>query len=140
PGHTDCSAAFELPEPGILVAGDYLSPVEFPTLDHSPELYRRALETLLARLGARPGLTVVPAHGPAMDAAGAAAIGEADLASLRAVHAAAGEALAGGARPSEAVDAAGAVEPPRAAEGDPMPARRRTAELEVAEILSAGPD
>jgi glyoxylase-like metal-dependent hydrolase (beta-lactamase superfamily II) len=140
PGHTDCSAAFELPALGLLLAGDYLSPVEFPTLDHSATLYRRTLETLLALLAARPELTVVPGHGPPMDAARATEIGTEDLAYLRAVHAAAAQALAGGLPTGDAVDAGAAVEPPRPAEGDPAPARRRTAELEVAEILGAGPE
>lgn len=81
-GHTPDGMAVLAPWAGVLAAGDYLSPIEIPTLKAGGlELY---METL-ARL--RPLIErvehVVPGHGPAMDRAGALAVLEEDEAYLR---------------------------------------------------------
>lgn len=139
PGHTSCSTAFEIPALGLLLAGDYLSPVEYPMCEQSPALYRRSLERLLGILGARPDLTVVPGHGPALTAAEAVAIGEEDLAYLTAVQRAIADGLTAGLNGANAVALGTAVEPPRPGPEEFAPARRRTAELEAAEILVGAP-
>ncbi|MHB8659055.1 MAG: MBL fold metallo-hydrolase [Solirubrobacteraceae bacterium] len=71
PGHTADGTAFWMPWLGILVCGDYLSPVEIPMISAGGSLdeYRATLDRLEALL-ARAG-TVVPGHGgplPAQEA------------------------------------------------------------------------
>jgi glyoxylase-like metal-dependent hydrolase (beta-lactamase superfamily II) len=62
-GHTADGAAFVLPHLGLLLPGDYLSPVEEPLVDPggTAEEYLRTLDRLAALL---PGVRlVVPGHG-----------------------------------------------------------------------------
>jgi glyoxylase-like metal-dependent hydrolase (beta-lactamase superfamily II) len=84
-GHTEDGMAILAPWAGVLVAGDYLSPVEIPMLSRGGSLsaYRatlRRLEPLVARAE-----TVVAGHGGPIDATRAAAILREDLAYLEAL-------------------------------------------------------
>ena len=81
-GHTSDGMAVWIPWARVLVAGDYLSPVEIPALqDGDVAAYLRTLERLrpLAQAAAR----VVPGHGPAIDGPGALTVLEDDVAYLR---------------------------------------------------------
>ncbi len=82
-GHTADGMAILVTWAGVLVAGDYLSPVEIPMVEASAEDYLATLERLrglLARVE-----HVVPGHGHAMDAAQALAVLEEDRAYLQAL-------------------------------------------------------
>jgi glyoxylase-like metal-dependent hydrolase (beta-lactamase superfamily II) len=85
-GHTADGTACWAPWAGVLVCGDYLSPVEIPML--SPGGSLDAYLATLARL--RPLVeqaeTVVPGHGAPLDAARAGAILRADVAYLEALR------------------------------------------------------
>jgi glyoxylase-like metal-dependent hydrolase (beta-lactamase superfamily II) len=84
-GHTADGMAVVVPWAGVVVLGDYVSPIEIPMIDPGGgiELY----EQTLARL--RPLIAtaehVVPGHGPVMDSARAEAVLEEDLAYLQAL-------------------------------------------------------
>jgi len=84
-GHTADGTAFWVPWARVLVCGDYLSPVEIPTISEGGSLdaYRATLarlEPLVARAD-----TVVPGHGAPLEATRAAAILREDLAYLEAL-------------------------------------------------------
>jgi glyoxylase-like metal-dependent hydrolase (beta-lactamase superfamily II) len=86
-GHTADGTAYWIPWARVLVCGDYLSPVEIPTLSPggSLEAYLatlRRFEPLVAQAE-----TVVPGHGDPIDAARAAAILREDVAYLEALRA-----------------------------------------------------
>jgi glyoxylase-like metal-dependent hydrolase (beta-lactamase superfamily II) len=85
-GHTADGMAVWVPWARVLLAGDYLSSVEIPTLGATPGALGAYLATL-ERL--RPLVAVaervVPGHGPVLDAARALAVLEEDLAYLRAL-------------------------------------------------------
>jgi glyoxylase-like metal-dependent hydrolase (beta-lactamase superfamily II) len=77
-GHTADGMAVMIPWAGVLVAGDYLSTVETPTLDDGGDV-----DAYLATLERMRGLIaraeqVVPGHGPVLDRAGALAVLEED--------------------------------------------------------------
>ncbi len=74
PGHTPDGIAILLSEPGVLVAGDYLSPREIPALDPAAGCaeYLASLDRLEALL--TRARCVVPGHGWPLDAARARAI------------------------------------------------------------------
>lgn len=82
-GHTVDGMAVWIPWARVLVAGDYLSPIEIPSLGDgaSADQYMATLERL------RPFLAdaehVVPGHGPVLDGARALAILDEDVAYLR---------------------------------------------------------
>ena len=85
-GHTEDGMALWVPWARVLLAGDYLSPIEIPTLCEATE----ALSSYIATLGRLRPLVesaehVVPGHGPVLDSAGALAILEEDLAYLHAL-------------------------------------------------------
>jgi glyoxylase-like metal-dependent hydrolase (beta-lactamase superfamily II) len=63
PGHTKDGTAVFIPWASVLVAGDYLSPVEIPMISRSgsPAEYRRTLERLKALI--EQADSVVPGHG-----------------------------------------------------------------------------
>jgi glyoxylase-like metal-dependent hydrolase (beta-lactamase superfamily II) len=92
-GHTEDGMALWVPWAGVLVAGDYLSSIEIPTLGDpsaAPGHTGRPLEDYLATLERLRPLVeraehVVPGHGPVLDSAGALAILEEDLAYLHAL-------------------------------------------------------
>jgi glyoxylase-like metal-dependent hydrolase (beta-lactamase superfamily II) len=81
-GHTVDGMAVWAPEAGVLVCGDYLSPVEIPMLGA-----RDAYVATLERLGplAERAAAVVPGHGDVLDGARAMAILREDLEYLRAL-------------------------------------------------------
>jgi glyoxylase-like metal-dependent hydrolase (beta-lactamase superfamily II) len=68
-GHTADGMAIGIPWAGVLVAGDYLSEVELPTLDDGGdvEVYLATLERLRSLVEAAEH--VVPGHGPILDKA-----------------------------------------------------------------------
>jgi glyoxylase-like metal-dependent hydrolase (beta-lactamase superfamily II) len=84
-GHTPDGMAVFAPGAGVLVCGDYLSPVEIPML--SPGGSRSAYVATLERLASlvERASVVVPGHGGPIDSARAAAILREDLAYLRAL-------------------------------------------------------
>jgi glyoxylase-like metal-dependent hydrolase (beta-lactamase superfamily II) len=92
-GHTEDGMALWVPWARVLLAGDYLSSVEIPTLgDQSvaPGHTGSPLEDYLATLDRlRPQVEgaehVVPGHGPVLDSTAALAVLEEDLAYLRAL-------------------------------------------------------
>ena len=77
--------AILIPWAGVLVAGDYLSPVELPTLNDGGD--RDAYLATLERL--RPLVAgaehVVPGHGPVLDSTRALAVLDEDAGYLRAL-------------------------------------------------------
>ena len=84
-GHTADGMAIAIPWAGVLVAGDYLSTVEPPTLDEEGDV-----DTYLATLERLQGLVavaehVVPGHGPVLDRERALASLEQDRAHLLAL-------------------------------------------------------
>jgi glyoxylase-like metal-dependent hydrolase (beta-lactamase superfamily II) len=84
-GHTSDGAAYWLPWLGVLVCGDYLSPVEIPMISAggSAEAYQATLERLRP-LVQRAG-TVVPGHGTPLEREPAVRVLEEDLAYLAAL-------------------------------------------------------
>lgn len=73
-GHTEDGMAIWMPSTGLLVVGDYLSPVEIPML--SPGGARSAYLATLARLEplVEQATWIVPGHGDVLDSARALAI------------------------------------------------------------------
>jgi len=86
-GHTADGTAYWMPWLGILVCGDYLSPVEIPIISSGGSLegYLATLERL--RGLAEQAETIVPGHGGPLTRAQALAVLEEDLAYLRALAA-----------------------------------------------------
>lgn len=85
PGHSDDGLALLVRDYGLLIAGDYLSPLEIPFVEDL-DAYRATLRRLLALL---PELeSVIPGHGPRLDRDAARSIASADLAYLDALAAA----------------------------------------------------
>ena len=84
-GHTVDGMAIMIPWAKVLIAGDYLSPVELPTLPGGAQLgaYLATLERLRA-LVARAD-HVVPGHGPPLDRERATAVLEEDATYLNAL-------------------------------------------------------
>jgi glyoxylase-like metal-dependent hydrolase (beta-lactamase superfamily II) len=117
-GHSDDGSAFVVPERRLLVPGDYLSaachPIVFGSLDGAVG----AIERLLEAIEAERIETVVPGHGPVLDARQACRIGREDIDYLHALQAAAGEAVDGGASGNAALLMVRAVAPPRRARPD----------------------
>ena len=81
-GHTADGMAIWAPGPGVLVCGDYLSPVEIPWLGER-EAYIATLERLAPLV--EGASVVVPGHGEPLDSSRALAILREDLAYLRAL-------------------------------------------------------
>lgn len=85
--------ALWIPWARVLLAGDYLSSVEIPTLGDfstTPDHAGSPLESYLATLDRLRALVegaehVVPGHGPVLDSTGALAVLEEDLAYLHAL-------------------------------------------------------
>jgi glyoxylase-like metal-dependent hydrolase (beta-lactamase superfamily II) len=82
-GHTPDGMALMIPWAGVLVAGDYLSQVEIPTLNDGGdvEAYLATLERMRSLAGR--AAHVVPGHGPVLDSERALEILEEDVAYLR---------------------------------------------------------
>jgi glyoxylase-like metal-dependent hydrolase (beta-lactamase superfamily II) len=85
-GHTPDGMAIWVPWARVLVAGDYLSALEIPTLgfEGAVDAYLATLERL--RPLVERAEHVVPGHGPVTDAAGAMEVLREDLAYLRALR------------------------------------------------------
>jgi len=99
PGHTADGIAVLIAWAGVLVAGDYLSPLELPSLGEGGDAgeYLETLERLRALMGRADH--VVPGHGPVLDCARALDLLEEDLTYLHALlGAGAGARLPGGRR------------------------------------------
>ncbi len=81
-GHTADGMAIWIPWAGVLVAGDYLSSLEIPSLDLEDgiDAYVETLERLRPLLGA--AAHVLPGHGPPLDSEHAGRVLEEDLAYL----------------------------------------------------------
>jgi glyoxylase-like metal-dependent hydrolase (beta-lactamase superfamily II) len=84
-GHTPDGMAIWIPWARVLMAGDYLSTVEIPTLNGGDTVddYRATLESLRPLLARADH--VVPGHGPVSDATRALAVLEEDIAYLSAL-------------------------------------------------------
>jgi glyoxylase-like metal-dependent hydrolase (beta-lactamase superfamily II) len=84
-GHTADGMAIRIPWAGVVVAGDYLSPVEIPWLSEtgSRDAYLATLERL--RPWVEEATWVVPGHGTPIDAQRALAIMREDVAYLQAL-------------------------------------------------------
>ena len=130
-GHTDDGTAYRIRELDLLAVGDHLSAVEFPFASTTSE-YRTTLASLIDLLRNDPPAHVMPGHGPALTAAEALTIAEADLAYLRAIRDAVVEAR--GDR-DQARSAAMAVSPPRPAADDLGQMRAGNVEAQVEELL-----
>ncbi len=87
PGHTADGTAFWIPWVGVLVCGDYLSPVEIPMLSPggSLEAYLETLGRLRPLVEA--ATTVVPGHGAPQPSGDALGILDEDVAYLEALRA-----------------------------------------------------
>jgi glyoxylase-like metal-dependent hydrolase (beta-lactamase superfamily II) len=85
-GHTPDGMAIRIPWAGVLVAGDYLSTVELPTLNDGGDLdaYLATLERLRALVAGAEH--VVPGHGPVLDGDRACVVLEEDAGYLRALR------------------------------------------------------
>ncbi|HEX5225046.1 MAG TPA: MBL fold metallo-hydrolase [Solirubrobacteraceae bacterium] len=83
-GHVRDGMALLAPWAGVLIAGDYLSPVEIPTLAGGDlDGYRETLERLRGLVGRCEH--VVPGHGPVLTSARALEVLEQDLVYLQAL-------------------------------------------------------
>lgn len=84
-GHTGDGTSFWLPWLSVLVCGDYLSPVEIPTIGDGGSI-GAYVETLKALSGfVERATTVIPGHGAPMDRDNARRVLEQDVAYLRAL-------------------------------------------------------
>ena len=85
PGHTGDGMAVWIPWAKVLVCGDYLSPIEIPTLGRGGgvDAYLATLERLEPFVEAADA--VVPGHGPVLDAVRAGAVLREDRAYLEAL-------------------------------------------------------
>lgn len=76
PGHSSDGLALHLEDEGILIVGDYLSPLEIPFVENL-EAYQKTLKRFIKYL---PDIKIViPGHGPQLTPAEASKIAEADL-------------------------------------------------------------
>lgn len=69
PGHSSDSVALLLEDRKILVAGDYLSDIEIPFIEDSPEDYLSSLETLERLYREKKFEVLIPGHGTATGSA-----------------------------------------------------------------------
>ncbi len=84
-GHTPDGMAVSIPWAGVIVAGDYLSAVELPTLNEGGRV-DAYLDTLERLRGLLAGVEhVVPGHGSVLDRERALALAEEDAGYLRAL-------------------------------------------------------
>jgi glyoxylase-like metal-dependent hydrolase (beta-lactamase superfamily II) len=86
PGHTADGTAFVMPWAGVLVCGDYLSPVEIPMISEGGSAidYIDTLERLSPLIDG--ATTVIPGHGEPVSGEGARRIRDEDIAYLRALE------------------------------------------------------
>ena len=130
-GHTADGTAYRIRELDLLAVGDHVSAVEFPFASATSE-YRATLACLIELLRNDPPASVVPGHGPALTAAEALSVAEADLAYLRALRDAV--VTAGGDR--EQARAAGLTVPlPRPAPEDLAGMHEGNVEAQLKELV-----
>jgi glyoxylase-like metal-dependent hydrolase (beta-lactamase superfamily II) len=137
PGHTECGAAYRVPDLDLLVVGDYLSVIEFPFVYVSTAAYRATLAALSDALERDPVALVTPGHGRALEAREALQIAREDLGYLHALKAAVRSALAAGATREQAIAAGAEVAVPRGAGDDDARLRHDNAEQQLAELAPA---
>jgi glyoxylase-like metal-dependent hydrolase (beta-lactamase superfamily II) len=130
-GHTADGTGYRIRDLGLLIVGDHLSPVEFP-FAKSPAAYRFTLAGLIETLRQDPPEIVVPGHGSPLGPEEALRIAEADLAYLRALHA----AVAGAATREEAHAAGSAVELPRECAPDLAEMRCFNVDRQIDEVFA----
>jgi glyoxylase-like metal-dependent hydrolase (beta-lactamase superfamily II) len=135
-GHTPDGSGFRLRDRGLLIVGDYLSAEEFPFAT-SPSAYRITLAGLIEMLREDPPETVIPGHGPPLQALDALSIAEADLSYLRALHAAVVDALSRDGTGDEARAAGLAVDLPRECPPDLEEMRAFNVDRQIEELLPA---
>jgi glyoxylase-like metal-dependent hydrolase (beta-lactamase superfamily II) len=82
-GHTEDGMAIWVPWAGVLIAGDYLSTAEIPSLEGPVDAYVATVERLSSL--APSAAYAIPGHGPVLDAERAARTIEEDLGYLRAL-------------------------------------------------------
>lgn len=138
-GHTLDGSGFRLREQGLLIVGDYLSGLEFP-FANSPATYRSTLAGLIDMLRTDPPEVVIPGHGQPSPPADALAVAEADLAYLRSLHEAVGDALSGGGTRDEARVAGVSVDLPRECPPDLEEMRAFNVDRQLEELLTATQD
>jgi hydroxyacylglutathione hydrolase len=135
-GHTPDGSGFRLRDRGLLIVGDYLSAEEFPFAT-SPAAYRMTLAGLIEMLRGDPQETVIPGHGPPLEALDALSVAEADLSYLRCLYAAVVDALSRGVTRDEARAAGLAVDLPRECPPDLEEMRGFNVDRQIDEILPA---
>jgi hydroxyacylglutathione hydrolase len=118
PSHGREGLAYALPEQGVLLVGDNLSPIGCPLLGGPLTTAIAATEELLVAIDRWTPRHVVPGHGPILSTADARRIGEDDLDYLRALEAAARDAASRGLAPGHALLHVFSVQPPRPATPD----------------------
>jgi glyoxylase-like metal-dependent hydrolase (beta-lactamase superfamily II) len=118
PSHGREGLAYVLPEQGVLLVGDNLSPIGCPLLGGPLSSAIAATEELLAAIDRWAPQYVVPGHGRVLSAGDARRIGEEDLDYLRALQEAAREAASLGLAPGHALVHIFSVQPPRPATPD----------------------
>jgi glyoxylase-like metal-dependent hydrolase (beta-lactamase superfamily II) len=130
-GHTPDGTAYRVRELDVLAVGDHLSAVEFPFALSTSE-YRTTLASLIDLLQSDPPAHVVPGHGPALTAAEALTIAEADLVYLHALRDAVAAARDDPARArASALD----VPLPRSAPDELAEMHLRNAETQLEELV-----
>lgn len=140
PGHATDGMAYVVG--GLLIAGDYASVAEVPTIWSSVRDALSTVQRLLDLLEDEPVELVVPGHGPPLPTAGAHRALRADQAYLRRLWAEARAAIAAaGAQRLHALDRVLAVEPPRRpaldlGDFDPLDHNARLALAEAARALN----
>jgi hydroxyacylglutathione hydrolase len=135
-GHTADGSGFRLRDRGLLIVGDYLSAEEFPFAT-SPSAYRMTLAGLIEMLREDPPETVIPGHGPPLQALDALSIAEADLSYLRSLHAAVVDALSRGGTRDKARAAGLAVDLPRECPPDLEEMRGFNVDRQIEEVITA---
>ncbi len=118
PGHTDDGAAFVVADRGLMLPGDYLSAVCHPIVLGSLDSALVTHERLLQTLDEHAIRTVVPGHGPVLNAEQARRIGHEDIAYLRTLKVAAADAVHSGTPAEAAMPKVRSVAPPRRARPD----------------------
>jgi glyoxylase-like metal-dependent hydrolase (beta-lactamase superfamily II) len=140
PGHTPDGVAYRLREPDVLAVGDYLSPVEYPLVEHSTAAYRATLAALLALLELDPPHVVAPGHGRLLTAEEAAAVAREDLAYLRELYRAVLGALEAGGSVEGIVERGMSVAPPRPAADGLEEGHRENVMAQIRELRRADID
>lgn len=117
-GHAADGSAFVVTNRRLLLPGDYLSAVCYPIVLGSLDAVIATHERLLAALDAYEVLLIVPGHGPALNRREAQRIAREDLRYIRALQAAAGDAVHDDLSADAALLAVRGVQPPRPARPD----------------------